>query len=68
MTCAETLPFPHPTPEQRERVGEAARRLVELRDGWLNPPGPDPVDLAKREEPCRQLGAVLSDQSTTESG
>ncbi len=34
-----------PTPEQRERVGEAARRLVELRDGWLNPPGVDPADL-----------------------
>ncbi len=37
-----------PTPEERERVGEAARRLVELRDGWLNPPGLDPADLAKR--------------------
>ena len=37
-----------PPPEQRERVGEAARRLVELRDGWLNPPGLDPADLAKR--------------------
>jgi hypothetical protein len=36
-----------PTP-QRERVGEAARRLVELRDGWLNPPGLDPAELAKR--------------------
>ena len=35
-------------PEQRERVGEAACRLVELRDGWLNPPGLDPADLAKR--------------------
>jgi hypothetical protein len=47
-TCFETFPFPDPTPEQRERVGEAARRLVELRDGWLNPPGRDPADLAKR--------------------
>ena len=47
-TCFETFPFPDPTPEQRERVGEAARRLVELRDGWLNPPGLDPPDLAKR--------------------
>ena len=44
----ETFPFPHPTDEQRERVGEAARRLVELRDGWLNPPGLDPADLEKR--------------------
>jgi hypothetical protein len=38
-TCASPAP---------ERVGEAARRLVELRDGWLNPPGLDPADLAKR--------------------
>jgi hypothetical protein len=47
-TCFETFPFPDPAPEQRERVGEAARRLVELRDGWLNPPGLDPVELEKR--------------------
>ena len=47
-TCFETFPFPDPTPEQRERVGEAARRLVELRDGWLNPPGLDPADVANR--------------------
>ena len=40
--------LPDPTPEQRARVGEAARRLVELRDGWLNPPGLAPADLAKR--------------------
>jgi hypothetical protein len=47
-TTFETFAFPLPTDEQRERVGEAARRLVELRDGWLNPPGIDPVDLEKR--------------------
>jgi hypothetical protein len=47
-TCFETFPFPDSTPEQRDRVGEAARRLVELRDGWLNPPGLDPAELAKR--------------------
>ncbi len=29
--------FPNPNPEQRDGVGEAARRLVELRDGWPNP-------------------------------
>ncbi|MGK2852290.1 MAG: class I SAM-dependent DNA methyltransferase, partial [Candidatus Limnocylindrales bacterium] len=40
--CFETFCFPDPPPEQRARVGEAARRLVELRDGWLNPPGLDP--------------------------
>jgi hypothetical protein len=40
--------IPDPARDQRERVGEAARRLVELRDGWLNPPGLDRADLAKR--------------------
>ena len=34
--------------EQRVRVGEAARRLVELRDGWLNPLGLDPAEIARR--------------------
>ena len=47
-TTFETFPFPQPTDEQRERVGQAARRLVELRDGWLNPPNLDPADLEKR--------------------
>jgi hypothetical protein len=47
-TCFETFPFPRPTDEQRERIGEAARRLVELRDGWLNPPGLDDQALAFR--------------------
>ena len=47
-TCFETFPFPDLTQDQRERVGEAARRLVELRDGWLNPPGLEPADLAQR--------------------
>jgi len=47
-TTFETFPFPRPTSEQRDRVGEAANRLVQLRDGWLNPPGLDPVELEKR--------------------
>ena len=40
------VPFPGTTPEQRKRVGEAARRLVELRGVWLNPPGLDLAELA----------------------
>jgi hypothetical protein len=47
-TTFENFPFPHPTDDQRERVGEAARRLVGLRDGWLNPPGLASADLEKR--------------------
>jgi hypothetical protein len=47
-TTFETFPFPRPTDEQRERVGEAARRIVELRDGWLNPPGLDGASLMER--------------------
>ena len=47
-TCFETFPFPRPTDEQREAIAAAARELVRLRDGWLNPPGLDPVELGKR--------------------
>jgi hypothetical protein len=47
-TTFETFPFPDPRDEQRERVGEAARRLVELRERWLQPPGLDPAELEKR--------------------
>ena len=43
-TCFETFPFPEgvlsdPDPDARfPAIAEAARRLVELRDNWLNPP------------------------------
>ncbi len=47
-TCFETFPFPRPTDEQREAIAAAARELVRLRDGWLNPPGLDPAELGKR--------------------
>jgi len=47
-TCFETFPFPRPTAEQREAIAAAARELVRLRDGWLNPPGLDEAALAKR--------------------
>ena len=48
-TCFDTFPFPpDPKPEERARVGEAARRLVELRDGWLNPPNTSNDQLATR--------------------
>jgi hypothetical protein len=47
-TTFETFPFPDPTPEQRRSVGEAARRLVDLRDGWLNPPATGEPELRQR--------------------
>ena len=47
-TCFETFPFPEPTEEQREAIGEAARELNELREGWLNPPGLGAAELKKR--------------------
>jgi type II restriction/modification system DNA methylase subunit YeeA len=47
-TCFEAFPFPRPTDEQREAIAAAARELVRLRDGWLNPPGLDPAELSKR--------------------
>ena len=37
-TCFETFPFPEPTEPQRVAIGEAAKRLNELRENWLNPP------------------------------
>ena len=47
-TCFETFPFPEPTEEQREAVAEAARKLDELRQGWLNPTGVTAAQLKKR--------------------
>ena len=47
-TCFETFPFPRPTDQQREAIAAAARELVRLRDGWLNPPGLDPNQISKR--------------------
>jgi len=47
-TCFETFPFPRPTDGQREVIAAAARRLVELRDGWLNPPLYSEAELAVR--------------------
>jgi type II restriction/modification system DNA methylase subunit YeeA len=47
-TTFETFPFPDPTPDQRARVGEAATRLDDFRNGWLSPPGLDPAELEKR--------------------
>lgn len=47
-TTFETFPFPKPSDEQRARVGETARQLVGLRDGWLNPPGVEGIELEKR--------------------
>ncbi len=53
-TCFETYPFPwvpgyEPTDDPRiAAIAEAARRLVELRDRWLNPPEIAAADLKKR--------------------
>ena len=53
-TTFETFPFPwapgqEPQGDPRvEAIAAAARRLVELRDNWLNPPGADAAELKKR--------------------
>jgi type II restriction/modification system DNA methylase subunit YeeA len=53
-TTFETFPFPWPPgqePQDDARVAAiaaAARRLVELRDNWLNPPGADEAELRQR--------------------
>ncbi len=62
------IPVPaDPTPEQRARVGEAARRLVELRDGWLDPPGVDPADLASGPSPSSTTRALPGSPTLTPS-
>ena len=47
-TTFETFPFPRPTDAQREAIASAARRLDELRRGWLDPPGASEEDLKLR--------------------
>ncbi len=53
-TCFETFPFPKPTDAQRAAIAEAAARLNELRENWLNPvdangnPALNAKDLRKR--------------------
>ena len=36
-TCFETFPFPEPGEDQRSAIAQAAGRLNEHREGWLNP-------------------------------
>lgn len=53
-SCFETFSFPwapgqEPPGDPRvEAIAAAARRLVELRDNWLNPPGADAAELKQR--------------------
>lgn len=47
-TTFETFPFPHPTDDIRDEIAAAAKKLDELRNGWLNPPGMTEADLRKR--------------------
>lgn len=37
-TCFDTFPFPTPTPKQEQAISDAAARLNQLRENWLNPP------------------------------
>jgi len=47
-TTFETFPFPHPTDEQRDAIAAAAKRLDELREGWLDPSGASDEELEQR--------------------
>jgi len=44
----ETFPFPEPTEEQRDEIAAAAKRLDELRRGWLDPVGATDDELKVR--------------------
>jgi type II restriction/modification system DNA methylase subunit YeeA len=62
-TTFETFPFPRPTEEQREAIAAAARRLDELRRGWLDPPGMPEEELRRRTltNLCNETPAWLRD-------
>lgn len=48
-SCFETFPFPTDLqPEISAALALAAKRLVELRDNWLNPAGASEAELKKR--------------------
>lgn len=47
-TTFDTFPFPLPTEEQREAIAAAAKRLDELRRGWLDPAGMPEEELTLR--------------------
>ena len=47
-SCFETFPFPESNDNQREAIADAAARLNELREGWLNPPNAKEAELKKR--------------------
>lgn len=47
-TTFETFPFPRPGEEHQQTIAALARRLVNLRAGWLNPPGLGDAELATR--------------------
>ena len=53
-SCFQTFPMPWPPGEEPadgplvRGIAEAARRLHELREGWLNPEGPLVADLRQR--------------------
>src|SRR5665213_3037255 len=37
-TCFDTFSFPRATPSQDNAIAAAAKELIQLREGWLNPP------------------------------
>ena len=57
----ETFPFPEPTPEQKVKIADAARRLDALRQGWLNPP---PESISPTQLKRRTLTNLYNDPPT----
>ena len=57
----ETFPFPEPTPEQKDKIADAAQRLNALRQGWLNPP---PESISPTQLKHRTLTNLYNDPPT----
>ena len=57
----ETFPFPEPTPEQKDKIADAAQRLDALRQSWLNPP-PDSIGPSQLKH--RTLTNLYNDPPT----
>ncbi len=64
-TCFETFPFPEPDDAQRAAIADAAARLNELREAWLNPVNTDGSPALSGKDLARRTLTNLYNQRPT---